>query len=174
MLEDLFDKKVLTVIKYFLRNPTQEFYLKEVAKSNKLPLASVFRMLNKLTLLEILKMRKIKAFKLYSWNDNEKTRYLQYILEQKKTVLDGFVEEASKIRGVLVIVLHGEVSKSHANLLIIGSGVDDAALRNLVVAVKTENDFTITHLNLTPEQFNQMSAMGLYPKTKTILYEKKS
>ncbi|RJQ15660.1 hypothetical protein C4573_05885 [Candidatus Woesearchaeota archaeon] len=172
LLEDLFDRKILIIIRFFLKNPDQKFYLREIAKSTRIPLATTFRILNNLLKLEIIERHKVKAFKFYSWNNNEQTKYLQYILEQKKTVLDSFTEKVSQIEGVEMIILHGEASKDQANILIVGKGIDTDAIRQLVVEVKEKNSFTITNLTLEPEQFNQMAAMGLYPKKKVVLYEK--
>ena len=172
LLEQLFDKKILVIIRYFIKNPNQNFYLREISKATRIPVSSTFRIINRLVEIKLLQIHKFKAFKLYSWNDNEQAKYIQYILEQKKTVLDSFVERASQIEGIQLIILHGEATKSQASLLIIGKNIDDSMLKELVGKAKEENDFTINYLNLQPEQFNQMAAMGLYPKKKTILFEK--
>ncbi len=172
LLEGLFDKKILAIIRYFIKNPTQKFYLRELAKATRVPIASTYRIINRLAGLELLEIHKFKPFKLYSWSDSEQAKYIQYILEQKKTVLDSFVEKTSQIQGVQLIMLHGEATKTQASILIIGDNVDDARVRELVVRAKEENNFNITYLSLQPSQFNQMASMGLYPKKKTILFEK--
>jgi len=172
LLEDLFDKKILAIIKYFIKNPAQQFYLRELAKATRVPLATTYRIINKLSGLKLLRTHKLKAFKLYSWNDNEQAKYIQYILEQKKTVLDSFVENVSKIPGVQMVMLHGEATKTQASILIIGAEIDDAKVRELVVRAKEENNFNITYLTLHPSQYHQMASMGLYSKKKTILFEK--
>jgi hypothetical protein len=171
LLEQLFDKKVLQIIRHFLKQPNQQFYLQEITKSTRVPLSSTHRILKKLLALELIKLHKMKAFKLYSWNDTDQAKYLQYILEQKKTVLDRFVEKASLLEGIQMLILHGEATNEQASILTVGTNIDDNALRSLVVKAKEENAFSITSLTLTPEQYNQMAAMGLFPKKKTILFE---
>lgn len=172
LLERLFDRKKLVVLKHFLKFPDQQFYLREVARSTRIPLATVFRIVGRLVELDLLKVTKIKGFKLYSWDETDSSKYIQYILEQKKTVLDSFVEKAAEIAGIQMMVLHGEATKTQASVLVIGEHIDETALRGLVVKAKEESGFTINCLSLHPEQFNQMSAMGLYPKKKVILFER--
>ena len=172
LLEQLFDRKLLVIIRYFLKNPAQQFYLREISKSTRIPLATTYRIIQKLISLDLLKIHKMKKFKLYSWNDSNEAKYLQYILEQKKTVLDEFVEKAAKIEGIQMIILHGEATNEKASILLIGEKIDDEALRNLVIIAKAENNYSINYLTLAPSQFNQMAAMGLYPKKKVVLFEK--
>lgn len=171
-LEQLFDKKILTIIRYFLRHPGQKFYIREIAKATRVPLATAFRIVHKLVDLNILKKESLKTSKLYSWRDNEQTKYLSFILEQKQTVLENFVEMASKLENIEAIILYGEANKESATLLIIGSQINDHALRKLVVSAKEDNNFAIKHLMLTADQFNQMSSLGLYPKQKKMLFER--
>lgn len=172
LLEGLFDRKILLIIRYFIKNPSQNFYLRELSKSTRVPIASTYRIIKRLGELKLIKTHKFKAFKLYSWNNNEEAKYIQYILEQKKTLLDTFVEKVSSIEGVDLIILHGEATKTHASLLIIGGNIEDSKVRELVFKAKEESNFNINYLVLQPEQYNQMASMGLYSKKKTILFEK--
>lgn len=71
LLENLFDEKKLRVMNFFFNNPEEEFYLREITKRTKVPLATTFRIINKLKSLEIIKENKLKKFKLYSLNKNQ-------------------------------------------------------------------------------------------------------
>jgi predicted transcriptional regulator len=172
IMESLFDKKMLTILKLFLKKKDQQFYLKEISKQTKVPLASTHRILNKLLELEIINRTKIKHLKIYTLAENEKTKYLESIFEEKKTIIDEFVEQANNIEGIKIIMIYGREEKDKANLLIIGESVDNSQIRESIVKIKEKYNFTITHLVLTEIQYQQMAAMNLYPGKKEILLEK--
>lgn len=172
ILEALFDKKILVILKLFLKKKEQQFYLKEVSKQTKVSLASTYRILIKLTELEILERTKIKHLKIYKLAENEKTKYLEAVFEEKKTILDEFIEQVNSISGIKTIISYGREEKDKANLLIIGDSVDNSPIRENIVKIKEKYNFTITHLVLTESQFQQMAAMNLYPGKKDILFEK--
>lgn len=173
LLEKLFDEKKLKVIQFFLSNSEEEFYIREVSKRTKIPVATTFRIINKLKELEIIKELKIKKFKVYSLNLNKNTEFLQEIVSQKKSALNDFVEKASIIDEVDQIILHGKEEKTKANVLLIGSNIPVEQVKKLALTIKeTYNNFTIIDLTLDAEQFSKMSDMGLFPGRKTILYQK--
>ena len=172
ILEGLFDKKMLTILKLFLKKKDQQFYLKEISKQAKVPLASTHRILTKLLENEIIERTKIKHLKIYKLAENEKTQYLEAVFEEKKTILDEFVEQASQVPGITTIISSGREEKDKANLLIIGESIDNSLIREIIVKIKEKYNFTITHLVLTETQYQQMAAMNLYPGKKEILLEK--
>jgi Fe2+ or Zn2+ uptake regulation protein len=172
ILESLFDKKILSILKLFLKKKDQQFYLKEVSKQTKVSLASTYRILNKLSELGIIEKTKIKHLKMYTLSENEKTKYLEAIFEEKKTILDEFIEQAKNLSGIKTIISYGREEKDKANLLIIGESVDNSLIREIIVKIKEKYNFTITHLVLTESQYQQMAAMNLYPGKKDILVEK--
>jgi len=172
ILEGLFDKKMLTILKLFLKKKDQQFYLKEISKQTKVPLATTHRILNKLLDSEIIDRTKIKHLKIYKLSDNEKTKYLESVFEEKKTILDEFIEQANNINGIKIIMIYGREEKEKANLLIIGESIDNSLIREIIVKIKEKYNFTITHLVLTESQYQQMAAMNLYPGKKEILLEK--
>ncbi|MGV8171940.1 MAG: helix-turn-helix domain-containing protein [Candidatus Woesearchaeota archaeon] len=172
ILESLFDKKILVILKLFLKKKDQQFYLKEISKQTKVPLASTYRILNRLVELEIIEKTKIKHLKIYKLAENEKTKYLDAVFEEKKTILDEFIEQIKNISGIQTIISYGREEKDKANLLIIGESVDNSLIREIIVKMKEKYSFTITHLVLTELQYQQMAAMNLYPGKKEILFEK--
>ena len=172
ILEGLFDKKMLTILKLFLKKKDQQFYLKEISKQTKVPLATTHRILNKLLELEIIDKTKIKHLKIYKLAENEKTKYLESVFEEKKTILDEFIEQANNIDGIKIIMIYGREEKDKANLLIIGESIDNSLIREIIVKIKEKYNFTITHLVLTESQYQQMAAMNLYPGKKEVLLEK--
>ncbi len=172
ILEGLFDKKMLTVLKLFLKKKDQQFYLKEISKQTRVSLATTYRILNKLTELEIIEKTKIKHLKIYKLAENEKTKYLETMFEEKKTIIDEFLEQASKIAGIKTIMIYGREEKDKANLLIIGESVDNSLIREIIIKIKEKYNFSLTHLVLTETQYEQMAAMNLYPGKKEIILEK--
>ncbi|HYD03461.1 MAG TPA: hypothetical protein VEC16_04130, partial [Alphaproteobacteria bacterium] len=91
--------------------------------------------------------------------------------EGKKTILDEFVEQCIAIPGINNIMAYGREEKDKANLLIIGEGIDNMLVREIVIKIKEKYNFTITHLVLTESQYQQMASMNLYPGKKEILFE---
>jgi len=174
IVEEFFDKKTLAILKLFLFDTaegTNKFYLREVSKKARVPVATTFRILKKLKELGVVDEHIIKKTKLYALSKNKNTQVLASLLEEKKTILDEFVEAISKLSGVEMIVLHGEATNEKANILIIGTGVDHKVAKDKVGEVKEKYNFNIIELALEPGQFNQMSSMGLFPGKKVILWE---
>lgn len=172
LLESLFDRKVLVILKLFFNRKDQELTLKEVSKYSKVPLASTYRILNKLVALEIINRFRTKHLKTYKLFDNEKTRFLNSILEQKKTIIDEFLESIIGDNNISFIILHGREEKDKANILIIGEGIDNHIIRQNIVSIKEKYNFTITYMLLTLEQYNQMVAMNLYSGKKEMLFQR--
>jgi hypothetical protein len=172
LLESLFDKKILSIIRLFLNKNNQQLTLNEISKYSRVPLASTFRIVNKLVVIEIIQISKIKHLKVYSLAANEKTKYLDTIIKENKTILDEFVEQLNKISGIRTVMLHGKHEKDKANILIIGEHVESSAVRQIVVGIKEKYNFNITHLVLDEDQYNQMAAMNLYSGKKEILLQK--
>ena len=54
LLSDLFDQKIIGILKVFISNPNKQFYLKEISDGVNVPMASTHRILGKLTNLEII------------------------------------------------------------------------------------------------------------------------
>jgi hypothetical protein len=172
LLAELFDKKVLDVILVFLKNRDKDFYLREVAKQSKVPLASTFRIVAKLQQLGFVQPVIISKFKLYRLANNDKTKSLDTLLLGRKTPLDIFVDNASKLTDVKSIILHGEVTRDGANVLIISEGTDSGQLKTLTADIHGKFKFTIKYLVLNEEQFTQMDSMGLYPKRKKVIFSR--
>jgi len=174
IIEEFFDKKILSILKLFLFDETGQFYLREISKKARVPVATTFRIIKKLKELGIVEETVIKKTKLYSLSHNKNTTLLAEMLEEKKTVIEEFIDFVSKLEGVEMIVRHGEESKDKTNILVIGSKIDAKAIKEKVGDIKDKYDFNIIELVLEPAQFNQMSSMSLFPGKKIILWEKSS
>lgn len=170
LFSNLFDKKKLAMIKLFLNNPDNEYYLREAAKLAKLSPATSLRILDLLEHNGVVTMRKIKKMKLYSLAKSKEASYLSEILSPRKSAIQEFVESASKVNGVVEIIQHGSKQKDKANMLIIGLNVDSSQVSKIVNTIKSNYGFSIIHLVLSPDQYGQMSSMGLYSGEKKILF----
>ncbi|MFC2135664.1 hypothetical protein ACFLTH_13700 [Bacteroidota bacterium] len=172
LLEKLFDEKKLQIMQFFFSNPEEDFYIREVSKKTKIPVATTFRIIYSLKELEIIKEFKIKKFKVYRLNKTKDTEFLDEILAYKKSALIDFVEKASSISEVKQIILHGEESKTKASVLLIGEQIPSDKVKTYVAEIKETYDFTIIALPIESENFTQMSNMGLFPGRRTVLFPK--
>ncbi len=172
LLEELFDRKMLKVLKTFLNNPDVKFSQRELSRKTRVSLASTHRIVNKLVEIGVVETLKLKKFKAYRLSEGSETKFLEGLIDFKESALDEFVKKIESLENIEKIILHGEAEKEKANVLIIGEGVDETAISDIVVEIKEKYDFKIIHLIIDPVQYRQMNDMGLYPKKKEILFSK--
>jgi DNA-binding MarR family transcriptional regulator len=171
VLEDLFDRKLIRVLKSLFRDRAKQFYLQELADASKVPLATCSRILARLEGAGVIEVRKISRFKLYSVADTKRARFLSTLFKEDMKILHLFTSEARKIRGVDTIILHGKEQKDRANVLLIGNNIDPGEVKSLCASIREQHGFVVSPLSLTVEQYNQMSQMGLYGNNKKVLYD---
>ncbi|MFP4524591.1 MAG: hypothetical protein ACLFO2_04765 [Candidatus Woesearchaeota archaeon] len=170
ILAALIDNQLLKIFRVFINNPDQQFYLRELAKRAKVPPATTYRVVQQLLKIELITESKVKRFKFYQLHD-ENAGFLADILADRKSAVQEFVEEIKQDPHVEMVVLHGKEESLKANLLIIGNDLDHDLIRNASYRAKETYGFKIIYLTLAPDQYNQMSSMGLYPGKKVLLYE---
>ncbi|NTV24061.1 MAG: helix-turn-helix domain-containing protein [Nanoarchaeota archaeon] len=168
VLLGLLDQKVVTILRLFLKDDSKQYYLREISKATKVSLGSTHRILNRLVNSQILKVTEIKTAKIYSLEPNRTVEYLKTLIEVD--CVAQFVEIAKNLAGVDEILLLAK-DKTKANVLILGT-LDSTELRKISWELKEKYQFTINHMSLTKEQYDQMSSMGLYPGTKKSLFRK--
>lgn len=170
LLEALINPSTLKILKLFINNDDQRYYLREVAKLTRLPPATTFRILQHLTAHHILELEQIKKFKLYKLHF-ETAHFLVEVLQDRKSAVVEFVESIRAFDGLQMIVLHGKEEKEKANVLVIGTGMDIESIKRNALYMSDKFKFNIILLVLSPDQYNQMSSMGLYPGKKKILFD---
>ena len=170
VLESLIAPSLLKIMKLFINNEDQTYYLREISKLTRVPPASTHRILNKLVEEDIIKVNHIKKFKLYSFN-RESSRFLLDLFQDRKSAVAEFVRSVKAFDGVQMIVLHGNEEKNSANVLVIGEKMDTESIKRNSLYMSDKYKFNLILLTLTPDQYNQMSSMGLYPGKKKILFE---
>jgi Fe2+ or Zn2+ uptake regulation protein len=172
ILEELFDRKTLAVLRLFIQNPDKQYYLREVAKLSRVPLATVFRIVHRLTAMGVLAEVKLRKFKVYQYGATKEAKFVEQLIEIRKGAVEDFVDACRTIDGIQQVVLHGKRQKDRANLLIIGSGVRPEPLMQAAAKVREQLGFTIIYLTLEPAQYEQMVHMGLYAEERQVLLDR--
>ena len=165
VIETLFDKKVIKILRLFINNPQTQYYLREVARISKVSPASTFRILQTMNDLDLLQEHKVKHLKTYSLNESNASMFLA-LLGDKSSAISEFSEFIKTVSGVSSCIQHGKEDKNKVSILVVGEGINQEEIRLKVVDIKEKYDFNIIFLVLDPNQYEQMNQMGLYPGTK--------
>ena len=80
---ELVDQKVIKIIKTLINNSQEHFHIQKLSSKTNLPLSSTFRIVNKLSKLNIITITKIGKFKIYQINQ-EKIAELKKLLGENK------------------------------------------------------------------------------------------
>ena len=83
IFRQLIDAKTLRILDFLLKNKEKYSHLSEISSQSKVPVASVFRIVNQLVSLGIIEVMPIGKMKIYRIFSNEQTRELENILTQK-------------------------------------------------------------------------------------------
>jgi Fe2+ or Zn2+ uptake regulation protein len=172
ILEELFDKKTLAVLRLFSGNPEKQYYLREVSRAARVPIATVFRIVRRLVALGIIEEIKIKKFKIYQYGKGKEAKFVDQLIEVRRGAVEEFVELCRPIEGIQQVILHGKRLKDKAHLLIIGTQIPTEPLIAAVARIKEDLGFTIVYLMLEPHQYEQMAQMGLYSDDRQVLLRK--
>jgi DNA-binding Lrp family transcriptional regulator len=169
-LESLFDRKLVSVLRIFFRFSEKKFYLKEVADSSKVSQATTHRILTRLVRLGILDEIKISKFKVYQMGKNEKVTFLETFMKESVKVAEVFADIVKADSSIEEVILVGKETDTKANLLIIGEGINVDLLKYAASDIQDKYAYKITYISMEQAQYQQMSAMGLYPGVKKTLY----
>lgn len=171
VVETLFDKKVIKILRLFINNSDNQYYLREISRLTKVSPASTHRILTSMESLSILEAIKTKHLKTYVLNKKNASIFTD-LFDDDKTAIEEFVEFTKRIDSVQKVIKHGEEAKGKANLLILANSLDQEILRKKAIEIKQKYRFNIIFLVLGPGQFEQFEEMGLYPGQKETLYSK--
>ena len=86
LLENLFDSKSLRVLRLFIDDKNNEFYLREISKKSNVPVTSTFRIVAKLKELKLIDQIMIKKFKLYRLAETDNAKFLMKLLMHHKSI----------------------------------------------------------------------------------------
>lgn len=171
VLSQLIDSKKAAILRVVL-NSSEEMYLKEIATKSNVPITSTFRILQELTVMEILTKRHWKTSKVYVCNQNEKAAFLKDLFAEPFDGLQTFVDAIEAVPGIESVILHGARKKGKANVLLLGENINRAKIDPLCEDLKGKG-FELSYLTLTKDQYEQMAKMGLYSGEKQVLKERK-
>ena len=168
-LRELFDPKLMKLIEIFISEKNKELYLRELSKRANVSGASTFRILNKLCKTGLIKVKQIKKFKFYQWEQNEKTALLEELF--KKDILQKFLSLVKDRFGIELIILYGKKTDSKADIFLIGNIADKTEIEAIAKAIKEDLGFEINYLIFSGEQFSKMTDLGLYSQEKKVLWK---
>ncbi|MGM5482476.1 MAG: hypothetical protein ACQESF_03365 [Nanobdellota archaeon] len=171
IFEELFDTKIIAVIKAMFKDNKKQFYLQELSKESGVPMATTLRILNKLHKLDVVEISRISRFKLYNLKDNKKVKLLASVFKTDLRIMDKFIEMINNIPGLKKVILHGKEYNDRANVLLIGDNIDTGEVKRICAEIKEKYKYTINPLSLTDMQYEQMSQMGLYSGNKKTLLD---
>ena len=97
VLEALFDPKILKIIRLFLNEKENQFYLREISNKVNVPVATTFRIVKKLLKLGLIEEIKIKKFKLYRVKESSNIKFLESFIREEKRILDLFIDKIRKL-----------------------------------------------------------------------------
>ena len=170
VIETLFDKKIIKILRLFVNNPERQYYLREIARMTKVPPASTHRIIMQLKELELIIEYKDRYLKTYAANE-QNLKIFSGFLEDKKSAIQEFAEFIKTIEGVEMALQHGKEERDKVSVLIVGDGIDQIMIRDKTNEIKEKYKFNIIYLLLSPMQYEQMASMGLYPGKKIILWQ---
>lgn len=169
IIETLFDKKIIKLLRLFINNTEKKYYLREISRITKVPPASTHRILKQLLSLELIREDKDRYLKTYTAVE-ENIKLFSNLLEDKKSAIKEFSEFLSTVSGLSTAILHGEEEKDKASILLVGEELDQTLIREKTNEIKDRYKFNIIYLILAPAQYEQMRSMGLYRGRKVIIY----
>ncbi len=170
-LKSLFDSKKIAIIQVLINNPDNPMTLQEIAKKAKVPLATTYRICKHLKSLHLAEQKKIKHLTLYALAGTKEAIYLKNLLYEEPQPLIRLTELLKGVPNIEKAIVHGKATKDKANIVIIGSNIDKQHVNSIILQIKDEMGFTISHLILEQEQFEILESMGQFSGDKKIIID---
>jgi len=167
IIKSMFDEKIVSVISEI---PGKKVVgIREVSRKTKIPVATVYRIFQKLEKSGLLKKRKNGVFSFYEVNKDSKAYFLVEKLVPKKTPVEIFTTIVSKEKVEEINLL--DEGDTKANILVIGN-VKPKKIQDICDTIKKEFAYSIQPLVLTREQFERMNSLNIAPISKKVLFKK--
>jgi len=166
VLKGLLDHKKIAILKalYFSK---EEMYLRELAKKSKVSVSSVFRIVQELVGLGLVRVKEVRMMKFYSLVRDGKEKFLGEWFKEEG-MLDLVVRAVSGMEGVSRVLLHGKTDNNMANVILIGSNVDEGRIDEICEKFK-EKGFDLSCAVFSERQFEKLNKMGVYGGEKKVL-----
>ncbi len=167
ILKSVFDEKTVSIL---CEIPGKKIIgIREVSRKTKIPVATVYRIFQKLEKSGLLKKRKTGVFSFYEVNQNSKAYALIERLIPKKHPLEIFTTIVSKEKTEEIHLL--DEAEDKASILVIGN-IKTKKVQEICEAIKKEFAYSIQPLVLTRAQYENMAALNIAPMSKKKLFEK--
>lgn len=159
VLKGLLEQKKIAVLKV-LYSAKEELYLREIAKKSGVAVASVFRILQRLKGVGLVRERKAGVMKYFSLVREGKEKFLEDWFKEENP-LEVFVENIRGLSGLKKVWLHGKAEGNRASLILIGEGMDERKVEELSQKAR-DKGFDLSYVHLTEGQFMRLDKMGIY------------
>ncbi len=173
VIMSIIDEKIGRILDTIYDRPKEGFYLTQLSERAKVSISSTYRILKKLKAINLIKEERIGPSKMYYLMDNEQVKLLGEIIKPSKSISKIIQEFFSDIFALEKIVSYGKVDANRATLLFIGDVQDTDIIEKKKKEIQRQYGLMINHIILTPDQYEKMSSLGLYPRDKKVLWEKK-
>jgi predicted transcriptional regulator len=172
MLKELFDEKIIDIIKLFLERPEKQFYLTEIATLSGVSVTTTFRILQKLVKFGLIKDTIIGKFRIYKLEKGEKAKFFSEFLRKEYDPIQIFVDKIKVYPRISLIILK-EKNQDSAKFLLVGDFLVSERIEKICNEIKKSHNFTISFLVLSQKQFDSMREMQLYDNNYKVLWERK-
>ena len=83
VIRTLIERKTLSILDLLIKNKQKQFHLSEISSQSKIPLASTFRIVNRLVSLKIIDVTVIGKMKIYKFSENKEAKQLQQTIKNE-------------------------------------------------------------------------------------------
>jgi DNA-binding IclR family transcriptional regulator len=73
LFDGLIDRNTVSILRHFIKHPEDIYYITQVAEITGVPVATTFRIINRMVKSEILEIKKVSRTKLYRLKNTTKT-----------------------------------------------------------------------------------------------------
>lgn len=171
ILKELFDEKIIEIIKLFLEHPEKQFYLSEVASLSKVSVTTTFRILNKLIKSGFINDTIIGKFRVYRLEKGEKARFLSDFLKKEYDPVEIFLNKI-KMQSRLNMIILKERNPNSAKFLLVGNFISPEDIERVCHDIKRSHNFSISFLVLSEKQFESMKEMNIYEIRDKVLWKR--
>jgi hypothetical protein len=162
ILDDLVDEKIMRILRVFVKEPSKNFYLKEISGLSKVSIATTFRILKFLVEKKYIDEKSYGPQRLFSLSKSQKGKMISEVMSSKQKPLEVLMGYLSQVSGIIKVYLYGKVTDETASLIILGENVSSQAVEQAAKKLFEETGFQVKFMILSESQFEQMSKMGMY------------
>ena len=163
LLASLFDKKTVEVLKRLMVKPGN-FYIRDLSKESGVPLATTFRIIQKLTLLKLVQKKEMDKFVFYSVNKEAP------IYNEVHSLVFGTTSDPIEL---FKKSLHERYSGAFTayqdkdkKIFVVSDLLKETEVAELATFVYQKTEVKPNYIMITREFFQKMQDMGLIQKDK--------